>query len=136
MAVSVITNSYLLVNAVDLNDHIDSCSLEIDAAQVARTNMSSAGWEEFIAGLKSFKVNVNFHEDFVAAKTEATLWGLIGTTTTFEMRPTSAARSATNPGYTGSLVITQFMPIQGKVGDLSQLGVTWPGTGTLTRNIV
>lgn len=133
MAVQVITGTYVLVNAVDLNDHIDSATLEIDVDAVDRTNMGSAGVREFIGGLKSGKLTINFHEDFAAAKVDATLFPLLGTVVTFEIRNSSSARSATNPGYTGSVLVTQHSPIAGKVGDLLQDSVSFPTTGAVAR---
>ena len=133
MAVYVDTNLYGLINAVDLNDHIDTLGLELDGNVVTRTNMSSGGWDEFIGGLKNGKLTINFHQDFAAAKVNATIFPIFNTVVAFEVRSTSAARSTTNPAFTGSVLISQYAPISGKVGDLGQVSVSWPTTGAVIQ---
>lgn len=135
MSTLVVTNTYLLYNTVDLMDHIDSVSLSMESAAVGHTNMSSAGWEEFLAGLRSWKLDVNFHQDFAASKVDATLWAawLAGAAVAIETRSTQSAVSATNPKFTGNVLPTQYQPVQGKVGDLAVVSISYPGTGALAR---
>jgi hypothetical protein len=52
---------------------------------------------------------------------------------TFEVRPTSGARAVGNPAYTGSLLIKEWKPIMGSVGDLATTGVGFPTSGTVLR---
>jgi hypothetical protein len=63
---------------------------------------------------------------------DVTLWPLLGTVTTFEIRPTSGARSATNPAYTGSVLISKH-GLGGQLGALAPLSVTYPTSGTVSR---
>jgi len=59
--------------------------------------------------------------------------GLVGTTTTVVILPTSAAVGATNPSWTlADTYVAGYQPIDGSVGDLSTTSVDFQG-GTLTR---
>jgi hypothetical protein len=72
-------------------------------------------------------------QDFAASQTEATVFGLVGTTTTLVLRADSGAVSATNPTYT---IVDAFLaahtPIAGGVGELMMSSLSFTG-GTLTK---
>lgn len=132
MAIIVVTNAKLLVNAVDLSDHVVKLGLDAKGAQIDTTAMSSSGWRAFLGGLKEWSLQVEFQQDFAASKVYATLWPLLGTVTTVEALIVNAARSVTNPGFTGSVLITDVPIIPDvQVGSLGVLSVSWPGTGAL-----
>lgn len=131
MAVLAYTDAYLVVNSVNLSDHVKSVTLTVDSAQLDSTAMTDT-WTESIGGLKSGSLAVTFNDDFAAGSVDATIWPLLGTTTTFELRPTSGAVSTTNPKWTGSLFISGTS-VGGGVGELGAKSVTWPTSGTVTR---
>ena len=72
MAKHVLTNAEVLVNAVDLCDHVSSVTIETTRPEVDVTAMG-ATYQEFIPGLADATVTINFFQDFAAAKTHATL---------------------------------------------------------------
>lgn len=131
MAVFAYTDAYLVINSVNLSDHVKSVTLTADVAALDSTAMGDT-WTENIGGLKSGSLAVTFNDDFAASNVDATLWPLLGTSTTFELRPTSSAVGATNPKWTGSVLVNQI-PVGGGVGELGAKSVTWPTTGTVTR---
>ncbi|MCI0689693.1 MAG: hypothetical protein L0Y54_21025, partial [Sporichthyaceae bacterium] len=89
-----------------------------------------------IGGLKTWSISLEFNADFAAGAVDATLFPLLGTTTTVKVRPTTAAISATNPEYSGSVLVTQVNPLGNSVGDLATVSVSWPGAGALARATV
>lgn len=109
-----------------------SASLPITVAELDNTAFG-ATFHSRIGGLKDAKLDIEWNEDFAAAQVDALLWPLLGTVVSFEIRPTSAIRSATNPGYTGSVLISQYTPIDSKVGDLANLKTSWPTSGAILR---
>jgi len=131
MAVLAFTDAYLVINSVNLSDHVKSVVFTADVATLDSTAMSDT-WTENIAGLKSGSIAVTFNDDFAASSVDATLWPLLGTSTTFELRPTSAAVGATNPKWTGSVLVNQHT-VGGSVGELGAKSLTFPTTGTITR---
>jgi hypothetical protein len=98
--------------------------------------MGGNGYKAMIAGLKDWSVECDFNQDFTAAAVDATLWPLFATTTTISVNPTSAANSATNPQYTGSVLVSRYTPLDGSVGDVSTITIPFRAAGALTRNIV
>jgi len=134
MAVQVLTNCYVLINSVDLSDHVESVELDVDIDDVESTNFGSSGWREYQSGLKKGTIKITFQQDYAPAKVDATVWAAIGTSVPFELRDTNAAVSATNPKYTGNLRVNGYPSVVGgKVGELGKTSVTWPTTGTVSR---
>lgn len=109
-----------------------SVSLPITAAELENTAFGST-YRSRIGGLKDAKLDIEWNEDFASAQTDALLFPLLGTVVTFEVRPTSGARSATNPAYTGSVLISQYTPLDSKVGDLANFKTSWATSGTILR---
>lgn len=135
MAKYVFTDAKILVNGVDMSLMADETSIELEVDSIETTTFG-AGWRSKLGGLKAGNLGIKFKQDFAAAQVDALLWPLLGTVVTFELRPTSAARSATNPGYTGSVLVTSYTPITGGVGDVAESGVSWPTSGLVQRQIV
>lgn len=120
------------INSVDLSDHITAASLEISYDDVDTTAFGDSTRTR-IAGLGDATVNITFNQDYGSSETDATLNGLVGTSTAFELTPATGSVSATNPKYSGSVLVTSYTPINAEVGSLATLSVTWPVTGSITR---
>lgn len=133
MAKTVITSRYVSLNGTDISSSLSGASLEITVEEVDKTSLGSAGWREVAAGLKSGSVTLNFQQDFGASGVDATLYPLIGTEGTVVIRPTSGTVSATNPAYTATVLVSQYTPIAGSVGDLATFDVTFPTVGAISR---
>ena len=132
MAVFSFTDASLVLNSVDLSDHVKSITLNITAEELDTTAMS-ATFRTRAAGLKDGSIAVEFNQDFASSEVDATLNGIIGTAVTFVVKPTSGSVSSTNPSYSGSCLITEYPPFGNAVGDLASVSVTWPTTGAITR---
>ena len=122
----------ITINSVDLSDHITSASLEIPYDDVETTSFGDAVRTR-IGGLGAAPLIMTFNQDYASSEVDATLNGLVGTSTAFLLKPTSAAVSATNPSYAGNCIVTSYTPISAEVGTLATLSVSWPVTGAITR---
>lgn len=132
MSVMALTGMYLALNSsATINDHVKSAVLTVEAAQLDSTAMGD-DWVEITGGLKSGQLAITWNDDFAASNVDATLWPLLGTVVTFELRPDDASVGASNPKYTGSVFIAQH-GLGGQVGDLAAKTVTYPTSGTVTR---
>ena len=116
----------------DLSDHVSSVTLEISADEIVTTSMGST-FNERVGGLKDGSLSIEFQSDFAASEVDATLWPLFGTVTSFVVKPTSDAVSATNPSYSGNILINQHIPVGNAVGELATMSVAYPTSGTITR---
>lgn len=120
------------LNSVVLSGFVRGVTLNVSADELDDSAMGDT-YRSRIGGLKSFSVSPEFNSDFAASAVDATIWPLLGTTTTVKVRPTSSAIGATNPEYSGSVLVSQYNPFGNSVGDLATVSVQWPGAGTLSR---
>lgn len=133
MAILVLINPQILINSVDLSNHIDSVTLEETFADVDTTAFGGGGSKTRIAGLGDHKVSLAFQQDFAASSVEQTVYPLLGTVTSITVKELNAATSTVNPAYTFSALITDWKPVDGKVGALQMSTVTWPISGSVTK---
>lgn len=132
MAKMILNDAYLSVAATDLSDHVRSLTMDMKTDIVDGTCMSDS-YKDKLAGMTDWTVTVEFAQDFAAAKVDATLFSLMGTSVALIIRPTSAAKGATNPEFTGNGIMVAYSPLDGKVGDLNSTKVTFEGTANLAR---
>ena len=133
MATFVYTDASVVVNSVDLSDHVKSCTLNYEAEMLDDTVMGDTTRSN-IAGLLNWSIDVEFLQDFASAKVDATLFSLVGAAAfTVTVKPTSASVSATNPSFSGSAVLESYPPMSGSVGDLETASATFRSAGTLAR---
>lgn len=137
MAKFTLTDAMVIVNGVTLSDTANSVTVEDSREQVDFTAFGST-CKVYGKGLGDGKMTIQFFQDFAAGKTHATLQPLISSTTpvTIEVRPTSAARSATNPACLMSALLFSYSGIAGGIGDASMTtaefqnaasaGITYP----------
>lgn len=132
---SPLTAEYLALGGTDFSDHVESAELELDADEVDYTNMGSGGWKENKAGIRSGNLKLVLQQDFSASSIDSTLYTNFanGSALSFEVRPTNSSVSSTNPKYTGSVRVTKYQPLTGKVGDKVLVSITLPSTGTVSR---
>jgi hypothetical protein len=128
MAVEIIKNASVTINAVDLSSLVESVQITHAAERVEITSMGMTS-RRYTTGLAADAMVINFYVDFAATKTEATIYPLVGTTTTVIVKPTSAATSATNPTYTYSnAYVESHTPIgNGKVGEIPMTQISLSG---------
>ncbi len=132
MAVLSFKDCSVTVNSVDLSNKVRSVVLTYEVEAVDATVMG--GNRASIGGIQNNQVEITFGQDFAATNVEATVYPLVGTTTTIVVKPTSAAVSATNPSYTlTGAYLANHTPINaGEVGALGETSLTFQG-GTLTK---
>jgi hypothetical protein len=133
MAKTVVLSRHVSIGTADVSSALSGASLEITVEEVDKTSLGSGGWREVAAGLKSGSVTLNFQQDYGTGAIDSLLYPLIGTEATVTIRSSSATASASNPVYSAVVLISQYTPIQGAVGDLATFDVTFPTIGAVTR---
>ena len=132
MADIVLTNASVVINSVDLSAHVTSVAISRSADAVETTAMGDTA-RTYTGGLESGTLDITFNQDYAAAKVEATLYGLVNTSTTVVVKPVAACVSATYPSYRMSCFVAEYSPVDGSVGDLSSVSVSWPINGAITK---
>lgn len=133
MAAFALTDCYVALNGTDRSAHVKQMTLQVDAATLDVTDFADAGWTANIAGIKSGTLNLSFNQDMAASSIDSILFALLGTVVTFEVRATNAAVSTSNAKYTGSVLVNGWTPLDGSVGDLASVSVSFPLSGAVTR---
>jgi hypothetical protein len=132
MAKTVLLNPSIVINSVNLSAWCDSVTIEETYADVDDTGFG-AGSKTRIAGLGDHKFTLEVQQDFATSGPEATLYPLLGTVVSIAVLPLVGTTSTTNPSYSFSALITQWMPLAGKIGDLEKASVTWPISGAVVK---
>jgi hypothetical protein len=127
------TNAGLSINGTNLSARVESVSLTLAKDDIDVTAMGDGG-HTHVGGLENDKLSVNFWQDMGASSVDAILYPVLtgGTAVTFKLVASGSVASATNPMYSGSVVLTDYAPIAGKVGDGLQAPVNFVVSGTVT----
>jgi hypothetical protein len=132
MAAIVLTNAQVIINSVDLSDHVRSVTVTPSVDLQDKTAMG-ASYHARLGGLKDYSLELELNQDFASGSVDATLFPLLGVSTSIEVRPVNGSRSATNPGYTGNAILESYKPVSGKVGDMLVTTASFKGDGALAR---
>jgi len=132
MATIVLTDCSLVWNSVDLSNRVNSITIDYSAELLSDTTMGDT-FQSRIAGLKDWSASVEFMQDYASGSVDATLFAGVGTSATFVGKPESGSVSATNPSFTGACILENHQPINGSVGEVATVSVTFQGNGTLAR---
>lgn len=133
MARIVLTNAYVTINSVDVSDHVASVTLNSSIDVVETTAFGTTGARTRIGGLADNSISLEFHQDYASTSIEATIYPLLGTTTTVVVKPNGSSTSTTNPSYTSTVLVSEWTPLNGAVGELATASVTWPVSGAITK---
>lgn len=133
MASLVLTDAHIIINAVTLSSAGNQVTLPIEADAVEDTAFGDTT-KSRIGGLKDWSLEVEFNQDFAAGNVDATLFPIVGTVVTVEVRPTSSGRSATNPGYNGSALLQSYQPFGNGVGQKATARARFVAAGALARS--
>ena len=133
MAKLVLTDANITLNSTDISANVASITLSSSAAEVETTAFGQ-GAVTRVGGLKDNSITLSIHNDYSAI--EGLVYPLIGATATVVVKPNgTAAASSANPSYTATVLVTEWTPVNGAVGELATADVTWPISGTITKSV-
>jgi len=134
MAIIAFKDATVTINSVDLSDRANAVTLTYEIEQQDATVMG--GNRAFVGGIQNNTLEVTLYQDFAANEVEATIFPLVGTTTTVVVKPTSSAVGATNPSYTlTGCFLSSHTPIAASdVGATSPITLSFTG-GTLAKAV-
>jgi len=139
MAKQLFSNAYLMVNSVNLSDHIRSVTLNASTEIVDATTMSAAVVKEKIVSWDDWSIDVEFAQDFktaAAGAVDVTLWAVRTghAAVAIILKPNGDTTAATNPKWTGNAIMTSYS-FGGGVGDLATATAKFEGSGAVTRAV-
>lgn len=132
MAIYLDNNVGLKIATVDLSAYVTSITLTQTFDEVETTSMGASA-HQFSKGLESSTLQVDFLNDWDAAKVQATLQAAYGTSVTAVVIPVKGtAVSATNPLYTVSILINNLTPVgTGGPEDFARSSMTFTCTSAV-----
>jgi len=139
MATTVyLSNPTITINSVDLQDQCTSAVVTYAFDQLETTAFGDIA-RKYGAGtttsLQDNSIEVELYQSYAASETEATIFSLVGITTTIVVKPSTAAVSATNPSYTlTGAYLASHTPINASLGELSTITLTFAG-GAITKAV-
>ena len=135
MAVIVLTNAYITIGGTVLSDHANSVTLTYEKDSVETTAFGDTA-HKFTGGLENNTAEITFQQDFAVSPSnsvEATIYPLVGTTTTVVIKPNGSTTSSTNPAYTlTNTYLASHTPVAGGVGELATTTLSFTG-GSLAK---
>lgn len=135
MPTMVLLAQYLSLAGNDLSSYTRKAEVSVEVEDKDVTTYASLGWKVVQGGLKSGELGVEFLQDVAATKIDSIMWPLLGTVVPFVTRLDQAAVSASNPSYSGSVLIKSWNPVEGSIGDEASVSVTYPTSGAVTRAV-
>ena len=131
MAKLVLTNANITFNGTDISSNVASVTLSTSAAEVATTAFGSTAITR-VSGLIDNSVTFSIHNDYNAI--DGLFFPLVGSTAvTCVVKPNGTTTGTTNPSYTFSVLVTEWTPVNGAVGELNTADVTFPISGAITK---
>lgn len=135
MAAFVLTDASVVINTTsDLSDHVRAVTINYKAEAPEDTAMGVTA-KQRLGGLTDWSIDVELNQDYADTEIDDILFPLLGVAATIVVKPTSGALAATNPGFTGTGILSDYDPIAGKVGDVAIAKCKFMGSGLLDRDV-
>lgn len=131
MSKVILKKASIVINSVDLSKRATQVAIELPDEEVDVTTFQAAN-KQTLKGMTDANVQVTFIQDYAASQVDETLWPLKIGEAAFpvEIKPSSGARSATNPCYKmAESMMFNYTPISGSVGQVSTTQVTFKNVG-------
>lgn len=134
MAKKVLLDAVLTIDSNDLTEWCAKVELTDEFEEKDVTTFTSGGAKEVLGGLESGSIGISFRNSHTAGELDDIMWALRRSVVGFTVRADAAVVSTGNPQYSGDILINQWSPIMGSVGDVNELDVTYPLSGVLVRS--
>ena len=139
MATSVyLSNPVVTINSVALTDQCTSATVNYVYEQLETTSFGDTARKfggAAVTSLQNNSIEVELYQSYAASETEATVFGLVGVTTTLIVAPASGIATATTPIYTlTGCYLESHTPINASLGELSTITLSFAG-GVLTKAV-
>ena len=130
-----LTNPVVTIGTADFSDQTTSASITIGFDSLETTAFGDIG-RKYTKGLQAVEVTLTMFLSYGTSEVEDTLYDVLGDgTTTVKLKAATGAEGASNPEYViSNAMLASFTPINGGVGELSTVEVTFTG-GTFVRDI-
>lgn len=134
MAKEILYNATIVIGGSDVSNNFKSATLDVNTDM---KDVSCFGdlFKVNVLGLKDWSVELAYMDDFADNAFNEQLWGWWngGVAVSFSIRPKAGAVSATNPYYTGQVILPSATLFAGQHGEVPAGTLSLKGTGSLAR---
>jgi hypothetical protein len=135
MAKQVLTNVAVTFGTAntDISAYVTSITLSTTANEVVTSAMGSSAVTR-IQGMIDNSITLELQQDYPTI--EKLFWDAFtaGTAVPMTVKPNgTAAASSTSPQYAFSVLPTSWTPVNGAIGDLATVSITYPISGAITK---
>ena len=125
MAKFAATDVYVAVNGQNISDWVFSVDLPDTKEQIDVSGFNPTSSREYVPGTRDQSITLGVLQDFGSTQIHQTLQPLYANNTEFliEVRPTSSARSATNPWYGGSANMYEYDGLNAQLNNRAEIQV-------------
>lgn len=128
MARIVLTNCAVTFGGTDISAYVTSISLSTSFDVVETTAFGDTARKR-VAGLQDSTVAFEFNQDYAASALESVIYPTLGTAVAVTVRPVAAV----SPVYSFSVLVSEWTPLSGAVGELATASVSWPISGLISK---
>ena len=134
LANSVVEIGTSSASVTDITDQVTAVTVNFVVEALEDTAFGSTARTN-TAGLQNNSASITLYASYAASESYATLSALVGTKCFLRVKPTSAALSATNPGFELSSTFLSALPVvNSNLGELAVYEIELMG-GTYTADI-
>ena len=124
---TILSNPQVTIATVDMSDQTTAATLTRTVEALEDTAFGTTS-RTYTGGLENNELTVTMYLSYAASETYATLAPLVGTKLTVIVKPTTAADSATNPGFTLTNTYLESLPvINASLGELQTVDLSFTG---------
>src|SRR5690348_9825515 len=126
MAKFAATDVYVLLNSQNISDWCFEVDTPDAKNQIDVSGFNPTGSQEYVPGSRDQSITLKVLQDYGSTQIHQLLNPLYVNNTVFaiELRPTSAARSATNPWYGGSAQMYEYDGLSAQLNNRAEITVT------------
>lgn len=130
----VLKDANITFNGTDISSYCAAVTISTSADAVETTAFGSTARTR-VSGLIDNSVTFSIHNSYNTI--DGIFFPLVGSTAvTCVVKPNgTAAASTANPSYTFSVLVTEWQPVNGAVGELATADVTFPISGAITKAV-
>ncbi len=134
MAKHVLYNGSVILNSIDLSDHVVDVDLKLTLNSVSAAAMGDVEDYDMASTRKVGDITITLFQDFAASKTWATLNGLWTNRSSFTalIKADAGANATTNPQASLSVIIKTMGMVTGKRGEAHMCQVVLTPTSAMT----
>lgn len=133
MAKEVLYDVEVILGGTDFQSHASAVTIQGDTEVIDVTGFDSSQTREYLLGFKSWTVTIEYWDDFADNDINEVLFGFWGTSQTLTVTKADTTVSASNPKYSGTVLVTNPTFMRAGVGQAAGGSLTLQGTGVLQR---